>query len=65
VSDNAQAQGQALRKSVRAQWLALYATFSPDQKAIVKQMVQARMAKAESFHEKMKERFKGRSGASG
>ena len=65
VSDNAQAQGQALRKSVRAQWLALYATFSPDQKAIVKQMVQDRMAKAESFHEKMKERFKGRPGTSG
>jgi len=65
VSDGAQAQGQALRKSVRAQWLALYATFSPDQKAVVKQMIQGQMAKAESFREKMKERFKGRPGTSG
>jgi len=64
VSDNAQAQGQALRKSTRAQWLALYATFSPDQKAVVKQTIQGQMAKAESFREKMKERFKGRPGAS-
>ena len=64
VSDNAQAQGQALRKSVRAQWLALYATFSPDQKAVVRQMVQDRMAKGESFREKMKERFHGRPGTS-
>jgi hypothetical protein len=65
VSDNAQAQGQALRKSVRAQWLALYATFSPDQKAIVKQTIQGEMAKAESFHQKMKERFHGKRGTSG
>ena len=65
VSDNAQAQGQALRKSGRAQWLALYATFSPDQKTVVKQMIQARMAKAESFHQKMLERFHGRPGTSG
>ena len=64
ASDNAQAQGQALRKSVRAQWLALYATFSPDQKAVVKPMIQNRMAKAESFREKMKERFHGRPGTS-
>ena len=65
VSDNAQQQGQALRKSVRGQWLALYATFSPDQKAVVRQMMQDRLAKAESFREKMQERFKGRTGASG
>jgi len=65
ASDNAQAQGQALRKSVRAQWLALYATFSPDQKAVVKQMIQAHMAKAETFHQKMQQRFHGAPGTSG
>lgn len=64
VTDSAQAQGQALRKSVRAQWLALYATFSPDQKAVVRQMIQARIAKGESFREKMKERFHGKPGTS-
>lgn len=62
VSDNAQAQGQALRKSVRGQWLALYATFSPDQKAVVRQLLQARMAKAESFRQKMQDRFNGKAG---
>ncbi len=62
ISDNAQAQGQALRKSVRGQWLALYATFSPDQKAVVRQMLQARMAKAESFRQKMQDRFNGKTG---
>lgn len=65
VSDNAQAQGQALRKSVRAQWLALYATFSPEQKAVVRDTLKARISKAESFREKMKERFRGRSGTNG
>jgi Spy/CpxP family protein refolding chaperone len=64
VSDNAQVQGQALRKSVRGQWLALYATFSPDQKAVVRQMLQARMAKAESFRQKMQDRFNGKTGKS-
>ena len=62
VSDNAQAQGQALRKSVRGQWLALYATFTPDQKAVVRQMLQAQMAKAESFRQKMQDRFSGKTG---
>ena len=62
ASDNAQAQGQALRKSVRGQWLALYATFSPDQKAVVRQLLQARMAKAESFRQKMQDRFNGKAG---
>jgi periplasmic protein CpxP/Spy len=64
ASDNAQAQGQALRKSVRAQWLTLYATFSPDQKAVVRDMLQKRIAMAESSRAKMHERFHGMSGTS-
>jgi Spy/CpxP family protein refolding chaperone len=59
ASDNAQAQGQALRKQIRGQWLALYATFSPDQKAVVKAMIQQGMARAEAFRSKMHERFHG------
>jgi Spy/CpxP family protein refolding chaperone len=62
ASDNVQAQGQALRKSVRAQWLALYATFSPDQKAVVRDALQKRIAKAESFRQKMQDRFSGKTG---
>jgi periplasmic protein CpxP/Spy len=65
ASDNARAQGDAVRKQVRAQWLALYATFSPDQKAVVKNIIQQRMAMAEAFHEQMLERWHNGSGAAG
>jgi hypothetical protein len=44
---------------VRDQWLALYATFSPEQKAVVKTLIQERLAKAESFRERMREKFRG------
>jgi Spy/CpxP family protein refolding chaperone len=57
IADDVRAQNQALRKQVRDQWLALYATFSPDQKAVVKQMIQNRMARAEHFREKMRQHF--------
>jgi Spy/CpxP family protein refolding chaperone len=59
AADNAQAQGQALRKTVRGQWLALYATFTPDQKAVVKTMLQNHMAKADSFRQKMMNHMRG------
>jgi Spy/CpxP family protein refolding chaperone len=59
VSDDVQASNSALRKQVRATWLALYATFTPDQKAIVKTSLQNRMAKMESFRQKMLERRGG------
>jgi len=59
ASDNAQAQGEALRKQIRGQWLALYATFSPDQKAVVKSMIQQRMAEADAFRAKMQQRHGG------
>ncbi len=55
VADDARAQSQALHRQVRDQWLALYNTFSPDQKAVVKQMIQNRMARAEKFREKIRE----------
>jgi len=59
AADDARAQGQALRKQVRAQWLNLYATFTPDQKAVVRDMLQKRMARMESFRQKMREHFQG------
>ncbi len=48
-----------LRKQVRTQWLNLYATFSPDQKAVIRDMLQKRMARMESFRQKMREHFQG------
>ena len=57
ASDNAKAQGDALHKQVRAQWLALYATFTPDQKAVVKGLIQQRMARAEAFRAEMQQHW--------
>ena len=56
AGDKAQQQALALRHQVRDGWLALYATFSPDQKAVVKGILQQHLAKMESFHQKMLER---------
>ena len=60
VSDAAHANGQTVRKQVRDEWLSLYATFSPAQKAVVRDAVKARVARMEAFREKMKERFQQR-----
>ena len=69
AADNARAQGQALHQQVRAQWLALYATFSTDQKTVVKNLIQQHMAQAEAFRAQMQQRWQqggtGESGATG
>ena len=57
AADAAAEQGRALRKPIREKWLALYATFSPEQKAVVREMMQKRMAHADSFRQKMRERM--------
>lgn len=45
------------RRAVRDQWLALYATFRPDQVAVVKTMLGNRLSRMDSFRERMKQRF--------
>jgi Spy/CpxP family protein refolding chaperone len=62
TADAAQANAQAARKQVRDEWLSLYATFSPAQKAVVRDVVKARVDRMEAFREKMKERFQQRQG---
>jgi Spy/CpxP family protein refolding chaperone len=59
VADGVAQQNRALHTKVRDQWLALYATFSADQKSIVRDALQTRLAKAESFRERMRARFGG------
>ena len=59
VSDGVQQQGIALRHQVRDAWLQLYATFTPDQKAVVREMLQNHLAHMESFRQKLKERLSG------
>ena len=66
VADEAEQQGRALRLSIRNEWLKLYATFTPEQKAVVRDILQKKMAQGESFRERMRERmqqhFGGKSG---
>ena len=50
VGDNVRAQNAALHKQVRDGWLALYATFSPDQKAVVRDTLRNRIARMEQMH---------------
>ena len=61
AGDAAADQARAQRIAIRNEWLALYATFSADQKAVVKDGIQKHMARAESFREKMREHFQQRS----
>ena len=65
AADNVRAQREALRQQVRAQWLALYATFSTDQKTVVKNLIQQRMAQAEAFRANMMQRWQNGAGAAG
>jgi Spy/CpxP family protein refolding chaperone len=58
IADSVQQQNRSLRQKVRTQWLALYATFSSEQKAIVRDLLQQRLARAESFRERMHERMR-------
>ena len=55
AADAAVDQSRDKRKAIRAEWLALYATFTVEQKAVVKDLLQKRLAHAESFREKMRE----------
>lgn len=57
VADAAQASQQTMRRQVRDQWLNLYATFSPAQKGVVRDVATAKLAKMESFRARMKERM--------
>jgi Spy/CpxP family protein refolding chaperone len=62
VADGVRQQNLALHTQARGPWLALYATFSPEQKAVVREMLQAKLARAEAFRQRMQDRF-GRTGS--
>jgi hypothetical protein len=65
AGDAAQAGNQALRKQVRGEWLKLYATFSPAQKAVVRDAVKARVARMETMRQRFQEHMQQRTPASG
>jgi len=59
MADDMHAQGDALRRDVRDPWLKLYATFNAQQKAIVREMLQQKMERAEHLRKRMREHFSG------
>ncbi len=56
VADGVHADAQALRKGVRDAWLKVYAALLPEQKTVVKDMLQQRLARMDAFRQKMHDR---------
>ena len=59
AADAARDAAAASRRQVRDAWLALYGTFTPDQKAVVKNSIQQHLTRMEQFREKMRQRHGG------
>ena len=59
LSDQVQQQNIAQRKQARTAWLALYGTFSAEQKATVRDAINARMARMDAFRQRMHDRLPG------
>lgn len=59
IADSAQAQGQAIRRQVRDEWLKLYATFSPEQKTVVRDILAKRLERQDRFRAKMQRGTQG------
>jgi Spy/CpxP family protein refolding chaperone len=57
IADQVRDTNTAAHRQVRAQWLRLYATFTPEQAAVVKAAIARRMARMENFREHMRQRF--------
>ncbi|MEP6941649.1 MAG: periplasmic heavy metal sensor [Betaproteobacteria bacterium] len=56
-ADAVHQQNAGPRKAARDAWLALYATFTPQQKAVVRDAISSRLARMEQFRANMRERF--------
>lgn len=56
AADQAQARAIAARHQARAAWLALYGTFTPAQKAVVKTQIQNRLARIDQWRAKLLQR---------
>jgi Spy/CpxP family protein refolding chaperone len=55
VADSVQTNNQTLRHGVRDQWLKLYATFTPEQKAVVKTALATRVARMDAMRARMQQ----------
>lgn len=56
AADAARSANAAVHTQVRAAWLNIYGTFTPEQKAVVKNALLDRMSQMEKFREKMRAR---------
>ena len=56
AADAARDATAAQHRQVRAAWLNLYSTFTPDQKTVVKNALQQKLARMDQFREKMQQR---------
>jgi Spy/CpxP family protein refolding chaperone len=56
AADAARGTAATAHRQARDAWLNLYSTFTPDQKAVVRNALQKRMARMEKFREKMLQR---------
>ncbi len=56
-------ESQEARRKVRDLWLDLYARFSPEQKAVVRDLLRDRLARAEVFHDRIREQMQQRRSA--
>jgi hypothetical protein len=59
IADQVQATMQAQRTAVRNQWLSLYATFSAEQKLVVRDALLKRAERMEQFRDRMHSRMGG------
>ena len=59
ATDAARDSAATQHRQVRDAWLNLYATFTPDQKTVVKNALQQRLTRMEQFREKMRQRHAG------
>jgi Spy/CpxP family protein refolding chaperone len=59
AADSARTANAQLHTQVRDAWLNLYATFTPDQKTVVKNALSQRLARMDQFRQKMQARRQG------
>jgi Spy/CpxP family protein refolding chaperone len=65
AADPVQLEGLAEQRKVRDQWLALYARLSPEQKAVVRDLLRDMLTRAETYHDRIRAQMQLRRGAPG
>ena len=58
AADSARNANQQLHTQVRDAWLNLYATFTPDQKTVVKNALKDKLARMDAFRQKMRDKHR-------